>query len=210
MRPYGQYCALAKALDVIGDRWTLLIVRELMAREGARYTDLRAGLPGIATNLLTERLRELERAGIASREDAPPPVASTLYHLTERGKALRPVLRELGRWGSPLLANSAKDDELRGHWLALPAELYLRDAEPQKPPVRIEVHMGDEPVTLTTANGSIEARIGTVANPDAVIGGPPREVAAVILRGAPLAAARKRGVRFKGNPKALKRLQSVR
>ena len=104
MRSYGQNCALAKALDVIGDRWTLLIVRELMIRDGCRYTDLRNGLPGIATNLLAERLDDLEKAGLVSREAAPPPVATTLFRLTQRGKDLEPAIAALGRWGAPLLS----------------------------------------------------------------------------------------------------------
>src|SRR2546421_12888545 len=118
MRSYGQYCSVAKALDVIGDRWNLLIVRELMLRGSCRYTDLQAGLPGIATNLLAERLRALEHAGIVYREDAPPPVATTLFRLTDRGEELRPVMRALGRWGAQLMPGSAGDDEFRSHWLA--------------------------------------------------------------------------------------------
>src|SRR5882724_1705673 len=99
MKSYNQYCGLANALDVIGDRWTLLIVRELLIRGACRYTDLRNGLPGIATNLLAERLRELEEAGVIEREAAPPPVATTLFRLTARGAALDAVMREIGRWG---------------------------------------------------------------------------------------------------------------
>src|SRR3979409_2476971 len=101
MRSYGQYCSVAKALDVIGARWTLLIVRELELRGACRYTDLRNGLPGIATNLLADRLRELEHAGVVAREDAPPPVATALFRLTPRGAQLRPVLESLVRWGMP-------------------------------------------------------------------------------------------------------------
>ena len=101
MRSYGQYCALAKALDVIGDRWTLLIVRELLLRDVCRYTDLRNGLPGIATNLLAERLKELESAGVVSREDAPPPIATTVFRLTNRGQELERVIYALGAWGLP-------------------------------------------------------------------------------------------------------------
>src|SRR6266851_1274072 len=85
MRSYGQYCSIAKALDVVGDRWTLLIIRELVIRGACRYTDLKNGLPGIATNLLSDRIRELESAGLIRREDAPPPIATTLFHLTESG-----------------------------------------------------------------------------------------------------------------------------
>ncbi len=102
MRSYQQYCAVAKALDVVGDRWVLLIVRELMTSGPSRYTDLLKGLPGIATNLLADRLRDMEKAGLLRREEAPPPVATTLFHLTERGRALNPILEELGRWGAPL------------------------------------------------------------------------------------------------------------
>src|SRR3989442_8508849 len=107
MRWYRQYCALAKALDVIGDRWTLLIVRELMLRGACRYTDLQAGLPGIATNLLADRLRDLEDQGVVRRESAPPPIATTLFVLTSRGEELRPVMEGLVRWGAPLMAQPA-------------------------------------------------------------------------------------------------------
>lgn len=89
-------CGIAKGLDVIGDRWTLLIVRELLIRGACRYTDLRNGLPGIAANLLAQRLRELEQAGIVFSEDAPPPIATKLFRLTERGVALEPVLEAIG------------------------------------------------------------------------------------------------------------------
>src|SRR5213080_3892836 len=118
MRSYGQYCSVAKALDVIGDRWSLLIIRELLLQGPCRYTDLRNGLPGIATNLLAERLRQLEQAGLIHSEQAPPPVATTLYQLTGRGEALESVLRELGRWGAPLLgATGEEPEEFRTHWL---------------------------------------------------------------------------------------------
>src|SRR5690349_25102414 len=99
MRSYGQYCSVAKALDVVGDRWTLLIVRELLLQGPCRYTDLRNGLPGIATNLLADRLNELEGAGLVRREEAAPPVATTLFRLTEAGAgpaAARPAPRAGG------------------------------------------------------------------------------------------------------------------
>jgi DNA-binding HxlR family transcriptional regulator len=208
MRTYGQFCALAKALDVIGDRWTLLIVRELLSWKRARYTDLKSGLPGIASNLLSERLRELEDAGIVTREESPPPAPATLYALTERGKALDGVIRELGRWGAPLLAQARKSDEARGHWIGLPAELYLRDGAPEKPPVTLEVRADGEPVTLTTENGAIRSRIGAAQEPDAVLSGPTFEVAQVLLGAAPLARARKRGVTYSGDHSVLERIRT--
>src|SRR5260370_30751694 len=94
MRSYSQYCALARALDVVGERWTLLIVRELFFRD-SRYSDLQDALPGIATNLLAERLRQLEAYEIIERYEAPSPVRATVYRLTTRWRELRPVLQAL-------------------------------------------------------------------------------------------------------------------
>src|SRR6185437_14124853 len=142
VRSYHEYCSVAKALDVVGERWTLLIVRELLTRGACRYTDLRAGLPGIATNLLATRLRELEEAGIVEREDAPPPVATTLFRLTPRGLALRPVLDALGRWGVPLMREAGEQDEFRAKWLALPVRMFLSDKSPADPPATIAITAG--------------------------------------------------------------------
>ena len=108
MRSYGQYCSVAKALDMIGDRWALLIVRELLLQGPCRYTDLKNGLPGIATNLLSDRLRELETAGLVRREEAAPPVATALFHLTEAGAELEPVLHALGGWGNRYIARRTR------------------------------------------------------------------------------------------------------
>src|SRR5205807_10651959 len=104
MRSYGQYCSVAKALDVIGDRWTLLIIRELLLQGACRYTDLRNGLPGIATNLLSDRPRELEAADLVRREDAPPPVATPLLPLTEAAAQPEPLLDAPARWGIRYMA----------------------------------------------------------------------------------------------------------
>jgi len=123
-RRYGQFCPLAKALDVLGERWTLLVVRELLAGP-KRYTDLRAGLPGLATDLLAARLRELQQAGVIGRRVVPPPTPATVYELTERGLALRPVIRELSRWGRPLLLDPA-DDRLPDSALLLGLEVAFR------------------------------------------------------------------------------------
>src|SRR5262245_40604155 len=206
MRTYGQYCAVAKALDVVGDRWTLLIVRELLARGPSRYTDLRNGLPGIATNLLADRLREMEEAGIVSRAEAPPPVATTLFDLTLRGRDLEPVLEQLGRGWGALLAKPAKGDAFRSHWLALPARHNLRDHAPGRPPVTLEVRAGDEPLVVETAEGGVRVRPGSVAHPDAVLTGPPPLVVRVLAGRLDLAAARAAGVRYEGRAEVLGRL----
>src|SRR4029453_13069711 len=117
MRSYGQYCAVARALDVVGDRWAFLIVRELLLLGPCRYTDLRNGLPGIATNLLADRLRDLEEAGVVRRVHAPPPIATTLYELTPRGAELGSVLKALGTWGAELMARPQGGDAFRSYWL---------------------------------------------------------------------------------------------
>ncbi len=103
-KSYQQYCGIAAALDVVGDRWTLLILRELSFGQ-QRFTDLRTSLPGIASNLLTERLRDLEGAGLVEQHELPPPAARTVYALTSDGRRIVPVLRALARFGLPYLGD---------------------------------------------------------------------------------------------------------
>jgi len=207
MRTYGQYCALAKALDVVGDRWTLLIVRELLARGPSRYTDLQNGLPGIATNLLADRLRDMEAAGLIRRETQAPPVTATVFRLTRRGEDLEPVLHQLGRWGGPLLASRRRDDGFRSHWLCLPARVHLEDHSPDGPAVTIEVRTGDEPLVIEAAGGTVLIHPGSVESPDAVITGKPEVVVGLLTGKLSLAAARAAGARYDGDPAALGRVQ---
>lgn len=206
MRSYQHYCAVAKALDVVGDRWVLLIVRELMTSGPSRYTDLMKGLPGIATNLLADRLREMEQNGVVRREEAAPPVATTLFQLTDRGQALYPVLEELGRWGGRLMGVPEPSNVFRSHWLVFPFDAYLTDKTPQEPAVTIEVRTGDEPVVIETVDGTVRTRRGTADHPDAVIGGQPGPILGLLSGRLALAEAKHRGLHFSGNQKVLKRL----
>jgi DNA-binding HxlR family transcriptional regulator len=206
MRSYGEYCAIAKSLDVVGDRWTLLIVRELALRGPCRYTDLRSGLPGIATNLLAERLRELERAGVVAREDAPPPIATALFSLTPRGQELRPVLDGLVRWGVPLMIEQSPRDAVRSHWLAAALELMLTDRQPDAPPVTIEVQTGDRPLVIETRDGTIHTRVGQADSADATLTGPPNPVMGVLIGLLGLADARANGVDYRGDTAILDRI----
>lgn len=208
MRTYGQYCGLAKALDVIGDRWSLLIVRELLLQGPARYTDLLHGLPGIATNLLAERLRDLEAGGVIRRQAAPPPVATTLFYLTSRGEALLAVIRELGRWGGPLLfAEPAGAEVFRSHWITLPLQLYYADSTPDQPPVAIELRTGDQPMVIETADGAIHARAGHGERPDAILTGSPRLILGLLGGHLTLDDARRQGLELEGDPAAIRRLR---
>ena len=206
MRSYQQYCAVAKALDVVGDRWVLLIVRELMTAGPSRYTDLLNGLPGIATNLLADRLREMEKEGIVRSWAAPPPVATTLFSLTERGEALRPLLEDLGRWGAPLMGVPQPNNVFRSHWLVFPFDAYLADKSPDEPPIAIEVRSGDEPLVIETVDGKVRTRRGTVDKPDAVLEGRAGLVLGLLAGRFGVAEARKRGLAIKGNQKALARV----
>ena len=208
MRSYRQYCAMARALDVVGDRWSLLIVRELMLSGSSRYTDLLKGLPGIATNLLAERLKHLEEGGVIRRELAPPPIATTLFSLTARGEGLRGVVSALGLWGGPLLmAGPRKDDEFQSHWLALPITEFF-PGKVASPPVTIEVRTGDEPLVIETIEGRVRTRRGSAKAPDLVLSGRP-EVILPVLRGRlDIPAARKSGLKTEGDPRVLGRLRS--
>jgi len=206
MRSYGEYCSIAKALDVVGDRWTLLIVRELLIRGGCRYTDLKDGLPGIATNLLADRIRELESAGLIRREEAPPPIAATLFYPTEAGAELLPVLDAIGRWGVRYMIEPADGDEFRGHWFAFPARFFLSDRDPGGPPVSIELHAAGSPAVIEISGGAIRTRLGTAGAPDLVLAGEPRLILAVFAGKLTAIQAAGLGLEFSGDPGVLDRV----
>jgi DNA-binding HxlR family transcriptional regulator len=207
MRSYNQYCAMAKTLDVIGDRWTLLIVRELLLRGPSRYTDLRDGLPGIATNLLGDRLRELEQRGLVNRTAAPPPVASTLYSLTSRGEELRPLMIELVRWGRPMMVEQGDGDDFRAHWLSPAAEALLADVAPDEPPVTLELRAGEQTLQLQAAAGVVRTPAEPAEHPDAVLSGSPQVIVRALFGGLDLAKARAEGLDFDGDPGVLERVR---
>lgn len=208
MRSYRQHCGLARALDVVGDRWTLLIVRDLLIGE-ARYTDLLKGLPGIATNLLAERLSDLAAAGLVVREAIPAPMATTVFRLTARGEELRPVVHALGRWAAPLVARPRKGDRFQSRWMALPIELNLRDRAPAAAPFAIQIRTGDQAIVVASDRGRVRVRTGVTPHPDAVVSGAPDVVLAVMLGKIGVTAARARGVTFEGDTKILRRLRPV-
>ena len=123
-RSYNQFCGVARALDLIGERWALLVVRELVLGP-KRFTDLRQGLPGIATNVLSVRLRQLERDGVVTRRLLPPPAPAQIYQLTELGRELVPIMLALGRWGAGTMGARSPDQSIRGEWLALALKAFF-------------------------------------------------------------------------------------
>ncbi|MEU9399296.1 helix-turn-helix domain-containing protein [Streptomyces sp. NPDC048242] len=137
-RRYDQYCSAARALDLVGDRWTLLIVRELLAGP-RRYTDLHADLPGVSTDVLASRLKDMERDALVTRRRLRPPGAAYVYELTPRGRGLLPVLQALGEWGRDGLEERRPTDAVRAHWFALPLLTALRGVNTDTGPGILEV-----------------------------------------------------------------------
>ena len=167
-KSYDQYCGVAKALDLVGERWTLLIVRELVAGP-KRYTDLLDGIPGIATDMLAARLKSLEEAELVTRRILPPPAASTVYELTQSGRALEPVLHELAKFGSGFLGKR-KTEAFRIHWLALPLRVMFRPERAQG--VKMTVQFESEGVIhARIENGTIEVVSAPADAPDVIIAG---------------------------------------
>jgi DNA-binding HxlR family transcriptional regulator len=203
-RTYGDSCGIARALDIVGERWALLVVRELVLGP-KRFTDLRAGLPRVGPDMLAARLRELEGAGVVGRATLPPPAASKVYELTEWGAELAPVLLALGRWGSrapmpgaapPLGVDAAIvalqttfDGEAAG-WVEAVYQLTL----------------GDQVFTLEVAAGGLQVARGHVpagVTPAASMATDTSTLAAVVWHGHPIESAVAEGaLRIEGDPEA--------
>ena len=167
-RSYNQYCGLAYALDIVGERWTLLIVRELIPGP-RRFKDLLDGLPDISTNLLSERLKELEQQGLLSRRVLPPPAGSTVYELTSLGRALEKTLIELGKWGSQFVPASAQDATLLnvGSY-ALTLKTFFRPEQAQGINETYELHIDNEVLQVQIKAGELQVRQGEALNADVV------------------------------------------
>jgi DNA-binding HxlR family transcriptional regulator len=181
VKSYQQYCSIARALDVVGDRWVLLIVRELLALGPSRYSDLKRGLPGIASNLLAERLKVMEAEGLLERYDAPPPVGTTLYQLTARGRDLQDVLHSLARWGLERMHTGAEDkDAVQPQWSALFAGLELSSHVTPQTEVVVGIETGGEAVRAILRHGTFEIRRATSPDADVTLSGEATLVGAVL------------------------------
>ncbi|MFI8516377.1 winged helix-turn-helix transcriptional regulator [Streptomyces sp. NPDC085481] len=161
-RSYDQYCAAARALDAVGDRWTLLIVRELLAGP-RRYSDLHADLPGVSTDMLAGRLKDMESAELVTRRRLPPPASASVYELTDRGRELLPVLRALAAWGAPALDAPRPTDAVRAHWFAIPLLTALEGLGARV--VQVTLDEGEFHVR-TGAGGRAEYGDGAAADAD--------------------------------------------
>lgn len=167
-RSYDEYCGLAVALDLLGERWTMLIVRELLMGP-KRFTDLLAGLPGIGTGLLTQRLRELEVAQVVEKAVLPPPAASSVYQLTADGELLRPTLLGLTRWGLRRLGTPAEGQTVNINLLAFAMSARFNARSSPAADGIYELHVDDSTFQFTIENGGIQIQAGPAQRPQATI-----------------------------------------
>jgi DNA-binding HxlR family transcriptional regulator/putative sterol carrier protein len=167
-RSYKQYCAMARALDVIGERWTLLVVRELLTGP-KRFKDLLGGLPGIGTNLLSGRLKELEGEGLVRRTTLPPPAGSAVYELTERGRELEPVLTGLARWGVGLLGEPRPGETFRPVWAVQAMKATMGPEAARWVRETYEFRVGEDVFHVRVDGGVSEPQYGPAFEPDLVL-----------------------------------------
>ena len=204
-RSYDQWCAVARSLDIVGERWTMLIVRDLLIGP-KRYKDLLAGLPGIGTNLLARRLRELEARGLIERTILPAPASATVYGLTEKGAALEPVVLALGRWGFQFLGKPRPSDAM------LPAPFFVSlhasfnpDADPDLHE-RYAFRVDDRIFEVDVADRRCSVREGGATSPDATFATDAATLFALRRRElTPKQAIASGKVAVDGDPKALER-----
>jgi DNA-binding HxlR family transcriptional regulator len=204
MRTYDDGCAAAHALDLVGERWALLIVRELLLGP-KRFTDLRAGLPHASPNVLAQRLRELEGAGVVRRRKLPPPAASRVYELTDWGLELEPVIVRLGRWGarSP---SKPRDAALGVDSLILSFRTMFDPRAADGLSASYELRLGEDRFHAEVADGRFEIARGVADRPDAILETDPNTLATLVYDDRELAEALRSGdLKIEGDGSAVER-----
>jgi DNA-binding HxlR family transcriptional regulator len=208
MRTYDDGCAAAHALDLVGERWALLVVRELLLGP-KRFTDLRAGLPNASPNVLAQRLRELEAAGVVRRRKLPPPAASRVYELTEWGMELEPVIIRLGRWGARSPARP-RDAELGVDSLILSFRTMFDPRAAEGLDASYELRFGEDCFHAEVADGRFEIARGSADRPEAIIEADPGTLAAVVYEELQLDEALRSGsIKIEGNLPAVERFLTL-
>lgn len=177
-RSYEESCSLAVALDLVGERWTLLVIRELLLGP-KRYTDLIEGLPGIATNLLASRLDKLEAEGLVHRRTIGPPTPAVVYELTQDGRALEEPVLALVRWGGRFVGSVPKSYRFRAEWLQLALRAFLGPVAPDGLTLHCEIQVEGERLLIVADAGRLEVTGEPVGEPDVVLTGRPRALLAV-------------------------------
>jgi DNA-binding HxlR family transcriptional regulator len=203
-RKYGDRCGVARALDLVGERWALLVVRELLLGP-KRFTDLREGLPHVSPDVLSQRLRELERDGIVARRKLAPPAGSRVYELTDRGRELEPVVLALGRWGST--APFPPGEPRLGVDSAILALRTLFDSSAaDRLEATFELRLGDQRFRARVADGRLDVARGSADHPDATIETDTATLSALLWHGRRLPGALRSGdVEIEGSRSAVER-----
>jgi len=205
-RDYEQYCGLARGLDVVGERWTLLIVRELLYGP-RRFTDLEEGLPGIPPSLLSARLKELQSAGLVTREILPPPAGSTVYRLTDAGKELEDVLYALARWGVRFGRRPRKSDAARPEWAVFAFHSLFRPEAAEGVHDVYELRLPKGTFRLMVDDGVLEVEGASGSGADLVLTGDMTTVMFTLMGRLPAKEAVREGrLEVEGDPKTLDRL----
>ena len=203
-RSYGEQCGVARSLDVIGERWALLIVRELLLGP-KRFNDLLAGLAGASPNVISQRLRELTASGVMRHRDLGPPARVRVYELTDWGRELEPVVLHLGQWGTRAPLPEGARAGLDSLLLALQAT-----ADPALVNGRYEMRVGTDVFTVDGTSGSVRVRRGTADRPDAALTTDADTLRAVALGNRPIADTVESGdLRLDGDPQAINGLTSL-
>jgi DNA-binding HxlR family transcriptional regulator len=194
-------CGIAHASDLLGQRWALLVVRELLLGP-KRFTDLRSGIPDISPNVLGQRLRELEESGIVRRRKLAPPAAVQVYELTEWGRELEPAVLALGRWASKS-PSFPRDAGMGSDSLVLALKASFDPAKADSVEATYELWLGEAPFRIRVADGRFEAERGEALDPDATISADPNAIAGIVFRGNRLGKAVEAGdVRIDGSRRA--------
>ncbi len=167
-RTYGQFCGFARAVEIVGERWAFLIVRDLLVGP-KRFTDLHRGLHGIPTNILTTRLKELEQAGVIQRRLLPRPEGSVVYELTERGAELEEVVVLLGRWGAKTMGDPRPGETVTPDSLVMALRSTFRPEAARALRAGYELRIGDAIIHAHINDGSLKAATGPLPNPDLII-----------------------------------------
>lgn len=208
-RSYDRYCALSRALDVVGERWTLLIVLELLSGP-KRFTDLEVGLAGIAKNLLSKRLKHLRAHGIVEKTQLDPPARATVYQLTPKGEDLEPVVRDLQRWGLDFLGEPNEDQALQPQWILQALIALTAEEQTQGLSVTYEFHLDDSVFSLRLEDGTIEGHESPVEDADLVIRGSARDFVRMMLaEEPPEQVAEDLDLSFEGDPDRLGTLRAL-
>ena len=207
-RTYGDRCGVARALDLVGERWALLVVRELLLGP-KRFTDLRSGLPHVSPDVLSQRLRELEESGMVRRGKLPPPAGSRIYELTERGRQLEPAILELGRFGSVAPFPPGEAD-FGADALAIALKSLFAPSATDGLPATYALRLGEDRFRVQVVGGRLDIARGSPESPDATIEAVPGALAAVLWHGRRLAEAKRSGdLATSGNEAAVARFLAM-